>query len=139
MRQSRPSVPREAIVATRRNKFQSVAIERIHAAIESGTIDVMWESQSVEESVTLTDGELARLMIIMFPEDYPERPFPKPTPTTAPPGSPRKIAELSRRLRDGLSLFHSADADMNKAKSGGVVTQGTRCLRIADDESDDDL
>ncbi len=40
---------------------------------------------------------------------------PLPLPTSAPPGSPGKVAELSRRARQGLQLWHPLDAIIDAA------------------------
>lgn len=36
---------------------------------------------------------------------------PMPTPTPYPPGTPEKVAELERRAKERLSLFHPRDAE----------------------------
>lgn len=79
-------------------------IDRVQAAVESGVIDVVWEGgATVEPVVALTDGELARLMIVLFPEEFHESRV--ATPTQAPPGSREKIDVLCSRFQSGLSLF----------------------------------
>lgn len=108
-------------------RILSILIQRIDASIEAGVLDVQWElSPRAEPVVCITDGELARLLMIMFPNDYPDRPFPRPEPTSAPPGSPRKVAELERRATLGLSLYHPQDADSSSARSASRGGQGTR-------------
>lgn len=81
-----------------------VLIDRVQAAVESGVIDVVWEGgATIEPVIALTDGELARLMIVLFPEEYRESPL--ATPTKAAPGSSEKIDVLCSRFQRGQSLF----------------------------------
>lgn len=116
------------------SRFEGI-VERFHEGIESGAIQLQGEpsDHTAAEVVCLTYGEAIRLLTILFREHYPPGPFPLPAPTTAPPGTKRKVAELARRVKNGSALFHPADADMANAyitvgagragtgKIGGIV------------------
>ncbi len=92
----------------------AVFADRIHAAIEAGIIDVMW-ADSDQGQVCVTAGELAVLLCVLLPEEYPQVADPE-RPTSAPPGSPRKVDELRQRMEAGVGLWRDDDADMHKAK-----------------------
>lgn len=93
--------------------------ERVSAAIESGVVNVDWADLE-ESEVWVTAGELAVFLSILIPEEYPR--VADPMPTSAPPGTPRKIDELRRRMENGLGLWCDEDADMQKAK--GTLSKG---------------
>lgn len=83
----------------------SVMVERVQAAVESGVIDVVWEGGGkVESSVCLTDGELARLLLVLFPSEYGQY-LPQFSACSHPPGSDAKIDELAERFSSGVPLF----------------------------------
>ena len=104
----------------------AVFVERIEAAVERGVLDIIWELRpKPEPTVSLTDGELARLMIILFPDQYPDE-LGRPQPTQAPPGSRRKVAEMRQRAARGVAICDPRDATLNGLTPSNKITQGTR-------------
>ncbi len=102
-------------------------IDRIQAAVESGVIDVLWEpGAELEPIVALTSGELARLLVVLFPEEHPDPGAAAGSRTgvggasvvgcAAPPGTREKIEVMSERVRMGVACCARVDADMRQAR-----------------------
>lgn len=105
----------------RKNGRLELLIARLQAAVESGVIDVHWEGGYAAASrVCITDGELARLLIVLFPEEH--REYVPPRPTNAPPGTAEKIRVMSERMARGLALF-APDADMRAERGRDWVLE----------------
>lgn len=101
-------------------------IDRFHGAWEEGVIEVV-PSDDAEpaETIRFTQGEVIRLLVILFPEEHLANIEARvATPTTAPPGTKRKILEMRDRVLRGEELFHHSDADLTNAKIKMRVASG---------------
>jgi hypothetical protein len=78
--------------------------------------------ESAAEELGFSVEQWGRVLLMLFPEAYRDRP-PK-VPTKAPPGSKEKRRELRQRVRKGVALHHPGD---NLAVA---VAEGDRPVRV---------
>lgn len=114
----------------------SMLMERIETSIESGRIEVTsWADVDAAGEIRLTNGELILLLAILFPDHY-ERNLEVavPSPTSAPPGTKRKILEMQKRVARGESPYSPADADMSRAKGKWTTNFHPTVLAISEQD-----
>lgn len=122
---------------------RALIVERLRTAEEQGVLKVLYECRAEpEESVEVTDGELARLLIVMLSEDFAwGRPAPA-RPTQEPPGSDGKVRAMAERYAKGEALYADGDADLEgaviveRANGSGKKVVG-RAADLAGDQDDD--
>lgn len=74
-----------------------------------GVLAQRLESAWTAGHLELSCLQVAQVLLVLFPDDYADRP--PPDPTEALPGTPAKQADLADRAAAGLALFHPRDAD----------------------------
>ena len=94
-------------------------VNRIHAKVEDGTIDVLYEAEDLADRIEITYGELNRIIRIIAREGF--RFAGLPRPCSHPPGSAAKIAEMERRAEQGLATTSPLDADPDGDRRGVEV------------------
>jgi hypothetical protein len=117
--------------------------DRLEAALEAGTIDLIDEGEDLADAVEITLGEFNRIRAILLREEFvPLKPAARPT--NCPPGSAGKVAEMERRAAAGESLTHRLDADpLADDRQGadvlGSTGRGPRMVPMVADELIDDV
>jgi hypothetical protein len=108
---------------TLRPSTLTVLIDRIEAALEGDQIDLLSDDAEADQ-IAITTGELALLLTILFPEEFPpgERRKPRKGTATA-PGSEARIAEYAARRAAGLYLYAQGDARADGPGRGVVIVQ----------------
>lgn len=100
-------------------QVRTVLIDRIEAAIAAGLVDLLADGGPTPE-LQITTGELALLLSILFPEDYPA-PRRRAVATTTAPGSEARIAAYAARVAANQSLFAPGDATAHRAHDRGLA------------------
>ncbi len=105
-------------------QVRSLLIDRFEAAVESGEISLHDDPAHCDE-VCITSGEYAKLMRILFREDYCEPPAPA-GPTATAPGSADRIAEYRSRVESGRGVYDPADARPGMVGGRGLKVTSRR-------------
>lgn len=107
----------------------TVLVDRLEAAIDAGRIDLLGDDGHTP-AVEITTGELALLLSILLPEEWPLLTV-AAAPTATAPGSKHRIATYAARVEAGESLYHGYDACPVRGDADGrLVAAGKLALAI---------
>lgn len=106
--------------------------DRLEAAIQAGLIDPVPDDGPTPR-LEITTGELALLLHILMPDEYPADP-PKPRATATAPGSAKRVEEYARRVAAGQALWNPLDPEAVRDDRRGLegLLRGGRSAQGAD-------
>jgi hypothetical protein len=118
---------------------RTVLIDRLEEAVERNVIDLMADDGPAD-CVAVTTGELALLLLVLFPEEY-DAPAGAAAATRTAPGSMSRVEEYARRVREGLALFARGDSRADGAGRGLKIEQrkngtGPKVVGWCDDDGE---
>lgn len=99
-------------------------IDRLEVAVAAGRID-LHDDATEESSIAITTGELALLLQILFPEEWPAL-APASRGVSTAPGSAARIADYAARASTGEKLYHPLDACPVRGDVDGRLVAASR-------------
>lgn len=85
-----------------------ILVDRLEVAIQAERVELLADDRPADR-IAITTSELALLMSILFPEEWPDLRLPSAATGTA-PGSAARIAVYRQRVLRGEVIYHAGDA-----------------------------